>query len=397
LDIAGRNKHKSNMRAYNQKRYWKIFILCAAALIGGISLLYTRHLVKSLAQQEDKKIKLWANATKQLIKSEGDINFLLNIIEDNETIPTILVDDEGNVVTTRNLDPKREKDTAYIASVLANMKEEHEPIRILYDEAHNRYNYLYYENSKLLNELKTYPFIQLCLIGFFAIMSYLALSSSRKAEQNQVWVGMSKETAHQLGTPISSLREWLNLLRETEKENQEEILQEVDYDIRRLELITERFSKIGSEPVLKAENLDLVIDHSLGYLKNRISSKVIFELNIGKPGNWAMVNIPLFDWVLENICKNAVDAMEGKGKLSISINHDHEHVFVDISDTGKGIPKSKFKTIFKPGFTTKKRGWGLGLSLVKRIVHEYHKGQIYVRHSEPGKGTTFRIVLKSIN
>ncbi|GAB1449069.1 HAMP domain-containing sensor histidine kinase [Bacteroidota bacterium] len=385
------------MRAYNQKRYWKIFILCAAALIGGISLLYTRHLVKSLAQQEDKKIKLWANATKQLIKSEGDINFLLNIIEDNETIPTILVDDEGNVVTTRNLDPKREKDTAYIASVLANMKEEHEPIRILYDEAHNRYNYLYYENSKLLNELKTYPFIQLCLIGFFAIMSYLALSSSRKAEQNQVWVGMSKETAHQLGTPISSLREWLNLLRETEKENQEEILQEVDYDIRRLELITERFSKIGSEPVLKAENLDLVIDHSLGYLKNRISSKVIFELNIGKPGNWAMVNIPLFDWVLENICKNAVDAMEGKGKLSISINHDHEHVFVDISDTGKGIPKSKFKTIFKPGFTTKKRGWGLGLSLVKRIVHEYHKGQIYVRHSEPGKGTTFRIVLKSIN
>ena len=208
---------------------------------------------------------------------------------------------------------------------------------------------------------------------------------------------MSKETAHQLGTPISSLREWLNLLRETEKENQEEILQEVDYDIRRLELITERFSKIGSEPVLKAENLDLVIDHSLGYLKNRISSKVIFELNIGKPGNWAMVNIPLFDWVLENICKNAVDAMEGKGKLSISINHDHEHVFVDISDTGKGIPKSKFKTIFKPGFTTKKRGWGLGLSLVKRIVHEYHKGQIYVRHSEPGKGTTFRIVLKSIN
>lgn len=385
------------MRAYNQKRYWKIFILCAAALIGGISLLYTRHLVKSLAQQEDKKIKLWANATKQLIKSEGDINFLLNIIEDNETIPTILVDDEGNVVTTRNLDPKREKDTAYIASVLANMKEEHEPIRILYDEANNRYNYLYYENSKLLNELKTYPFIQLCLIGFFAIMSYLALSSSRKAEQNQVWVGMSKETAHQLGTPISSLREWLNLLRETEKENQEEILQEVDYDIRRLELITERFSKIGSEPVLKAENLDLVIDHSLGYLKNRISSKVIFELNIGKPGNWAMVNIPLFDWVLENICKNAVDAMEGKGKLSISINHDHEHVFVDISDTGKGIPKSKFKTIFKPGFTTKKRGWGLGLSLVKRIVHEYHKGQIYVRHSEPGKGTTFRIVLKSIN
>ncbi|MFY8020210.1 MAG: sensor histidine kinase [Bacteroidia bacterium] len=385
------------MRAYNQKRYWKFIIIAAAALIGGISLLYTRTLVKSLAFQEDKKIKLWANATKQLIKAEGDINFLLNIIEDNETIPTILVDDEGNIVTTRNLDPKREKDTSYINHTLEIMKNEHEPIKILYDEENKRYNYLYYENSKLLNELKTYPFIQLALIAFFALMSYFALSSSRKAEQNQVWVGMSKETAHQLGTPISSLREWLNIIRETEKENQEEILQEIDYDIKRLELITERFSKIGSEPVLKAENLDLVIAKSIGYLKNRISSKVQFDINIGKPGNWAQINVPLFDWVIENLCKNAVDAMEGSGSLNIQINHDEEFVYIDISDTGKGVPRSKFKTIFKPGYTTKKRGWGLGLSLVKRIVHEYHKGQIYVRHSEPGKGTTFRIILKSIN
>jgi K+-sensing histidine kinase KdpD len=385
------------MRAYDQKRYWKFIIIAAAALIGGISLLYTRSLVKSLAVQEDNKIKLWANATKQLIKAEGDINFLLNIIEDNETIPTILVDDEGNIVTTRNLDPAREKDTVYINQTLEIMKNEHVPIKILYDEENKRYNYLYYENSKLLNELKTYPFIQLALIGFFALMSYFALSSSRKAEQNQVWVGMSKETAHQLGTPISSLREWLNLIRETEKENQEEILQEFDYDIKRLELITERFSKIGSEPVLKAENLDLVIEKSIGYLKNRISSKVNFEINIGKPGNWANINIPLFDWVVENLCKNAVDAMEGTGFLNIQINHDAEFVYIDITDTGKGVPRSKFKTIFKPGYTTKKRGWGLGLSLVKRIIHEYHKGQIYVRHSEPGKGTTFRIVLKSIN
>ncbi|MFY8109264.1 MAG: sensor histidine kinase [Bacteroidia bacterium] len=385
------------MRAYDQKRYWKFIIIAAAALIGGISLLYTRSLVKSLAVQEDNKIKLWANATKQLIKAEGDINFLLNIIEDNETIPTILVDDEGNIVTTRNLDPTREKDTAYINSTLEIMKNEHVPIKILYDEENKRYNYLYYENSKLLNELKTYPFIQLALIAFFALMSYFALSSSRKAEQNQVWVGMSKETAHQLGTPISSLREWLNLIRETDKDQQEEILQEFDYDIKRLELITERFSKIGSEPVLKGENLDLVVEKSISYLKNRISSKVKFEINIGKPGNWAQINIPLFDWVIENLCKNAVDAMEGTGFLNIQINHDAEFVYIDITDTGKGVPRSKFKTIFKPGYTTKKRGWGLGLSLVKRIIHEYHKGQIYVRHSEPGKGTTFRIVLKSIN
>ncbi len=385
------------MRAYDQKRYWKFIIIAAAALIGGISLLYTRSLVKSLAVQEDNKIKLWANATKQLIKAEGDINFLLNIIEDNETIPTILVDDEGNIVTTRNLDSAREKDTAYINSTLEIMKNEHVPIKILYDEENKRYNYLYYENSKLLNELKTYPFIQLALIAFFALMSYFALSSSRKAEQNQVWVGMSKETAHQLGTPISSLREWLNLIRETDKDQQEEILQEFDYDIKRLELITERFSKIGSEPVLKGENLDLVVEKSISYLKNRISSKVKFEINIGKPGNWAQINIPLFDWVIENLCKNAVDAMEGTGFLNIQINHDAEFVYIDITDTGKGVPRSKFKTIFKPGYTTKKRGWGLGLSLVKRIIHEYHKGQIYVRHSEPGKGTTFRIVLKSIN
>jgi signal transduction histidine kinase len=224
-------------------------------------------------------------------------------------------------------------------------------------------------------------------------MSYFALSSSRRAEQNQVWVGMSKETAHQLGTPISSLREWHNLLKETEKDQQEEILKEVDYDIQRLELITERFSKIGSEPILKAENLDLVIEKAIGYLKNRVSSKVNFTVEIGQPNNWANINIPLFDWVIENLCKNAIDAMDGNGNLRIVLNHDTEKVYIDITDTGKGIPRGKFKTVFKPGFTTKKRGWGLGLSLTKRIVKEYHKGQIYVRHSELGKGTTFRIVL----
>jgi signal transduction histidine kinase len=224
-------------------------------------------------------------------------------------------------------------------------------------------------------------------------MSYLALSSSRRAEQNQVWVGMSKETAHQLGTPISSLREWHNLLRETDKEQQEEILKEVDYDLKRLELITERFSKIGSEPILKAENLDLIVEKSVSYLRNRISSQVDFAFEIGKPGNWAKINIPLFEWVIENVCKNAVDAMDGKGKLTVVLNHDETHVYIDISDTGKGIPRNKFKTVFKPGYTTKKRGWGLGLSLVKRIIEQYHKGQIYVRFSEPGKGSTFRIIL----
>lgn len=383
------------MQAYERKRLWKIILLMAAMAIGGFSLWYTRSMVKELAAQENKKIKLWANATRQLglIENNMDINFLLDIIKDNETIPTILVDDNGKIVATRNLDSLQLADSAYLYQTLQEMKEEHEPIKIIYDETNNRFNDLYYKNSTILNDLKTYPFIQLGLISFFAIMSYLALSSSRRAEQNQVWVGMSKETAHQLGTPISSLREWHNLLQETEKEDQEEILKEVDYDIKRLELITERFSKIGSAPILKEENLDLVIEKSISYLKNRISSQVNFEVNVNQPGNWAKINVPLFEWVIENLCKNAVDAMDGKGSLSILINHDETNVYIDIKDTGKGIPRGKFKTVFKPGFTTKKRGWGLGLSLVKRIVEQYHNGQIYVRYSELGKGTTFRITL----
>ncbi len=383
------------MQAYERKRLWKIILLIAAMAIGGFSLWYTRSMVKELAAQEDKKIKLWANATHQLglIENNMDINFLLDIIKDNETIPTILVDDNGKIVATRNLDSLQLSDSTYLYQTLQEMKEEHEPIKIIYDESNNRFNNLYYKNSTILNDLKTYPFIQLGLISFFAIMSYLALSSSRRAEQNQVWVGMSKETAHQLGTPISSLREWHNLLQETEKENQEEILKEVDYDIKRLELITERFSKIGSAPILKEENLDLIIENSISYLKNRISSQVNFEVNVNQPGNWAKINVPLFEWVIENLCKNAVDAMDGKGSLSILISHDETNVYIDIKDTGKGIPRGKFKTVFKPGFTTKKRGWGLGLSLVKRIVEQYHNGQIYVRYSELGKGTTFRITL----
>jgi signal transduction histidine kinase len=382
------------MYTYENKIWWKRFFFIAALLIGAFSLWYTDSLVKVLASEEDKKIKLWANATRLLIKGEGDINFLLDIAKDNTTIPIILIDDKGNINATKNLDSTHVSDTAYLMEQLEIMKEQHEPIKIPYDETNNRFNYLYYKNSFILSQLKSYPIIQLTLIAFFALLSYFTLSASRRAEQNQVWVGMSKETAHQLGTPISSLKEWINLLRETEKENQEELLVELDNDVRRLELITERFSKIGSDPVLKPENLDLVIENSLLYLNARTSSKVDLIVSILKPGNWANINIPLFDWVIENLCKNAIDAMEGKGKIVVQLNHDEKHVYIDITDNGKGIPKSKFKTVFKPGFTTKKRGWGLGLSLVKRIVESYHNGTIYVRHSELGKGTTFRIVLQ---
>jgi len=389
-------KNKKMPTPYERKRIWKLLLLIAAMAIGGFSLWYTNKLVKALALEEEKKIMLWANATKQLINSEGDINFLLDIIKDNQTIPTILVDDNGNIVTHRNLDTTNINDSSYLAHELEMMKAEHEPIKITYDEVNKRYNYLYYKNSTILVSLKRYPFIQLALIAFFAIMSYLALSSSRKAEQNQVWVGMSKETAHQLGTPISSLKEWLNLLKETDNSNKEQVLGEISSDLQRLELITERFSKIGSEPVLTKENIDLVIEKSVAYLQRRVSSKVSIKINISTPGNYAKINIPLFDWVMENLCKNAVDAMNGNGTININIHHNSNDVFIDITDTGKGIPRSKFKTVFKPGYTTKKRGWGLGLSLVKRIIHNYHKGKIFVKHSEPNKGTTFRIILQAV-
>jgi signal transduction histidine kinase len=381
------------MRLYEQKKWWKRSLAVIALCIGIFSIWYTTKLVKQLSIEEEKKIKLWANATQSMAKGEGNLDFLLDIVTGNETIPIILTDGNNKIISYRNIDSIKAKDAAYLNDQLLEMKSQHEPIKIVYDTDNDFYNLLFYKNSIILTQLKAYPAIQLALIGFFAIMSYLALSSSRRAEQNQVWVGMSKETAHQLGTPISSLNEWINLLRETPKEEQAYLLDELQNDTKRLELITERFSKIGSEPVLKEENMDLVVEKSMQYMKTRVSSLVNIHINIAKPGNWAKINVPLFDWVLENLCKNAIDAMNGKGELNINISQDAKFVYIDIHDTGKGIPKSKFNTVFKPGFTTKKRGWGLGLSLVKRIVEGYHKGKIFVRNSEAGKGTTFRIML----
>ncbi len=383
------------MKLYEQKKWWKRALALIAICIGTFSIWYTSKLVKQLASEEEKKIKLWANATRLMAKSDGNIDFMLDIVKDNETIPIILTDKNNRIIDSRNYDSTFIKDTLFLNEELIEMRNQHEPIKITYDEENGLYNLLYYKNSTVLTQLKAYPLIQLGLIGFFAIMSYLALSSSRRAEQNQVWVGMSKETAHQLGTPISSLNEWINLLRETPKEEQAYLLDELQNDTKRLELITERFSKIGSEPILKEENMDLVIENSMQYLRTRVSSLVNIQINVNQPGNWAKINIPLFDWVLENLCKNAIDAMEGKGSLNINISKDAKFVYIDIRDTGKGIPKSKFATVFKPGFTTKKRGRGLGLSLVKRIIEGYHKGKIFVRTSEMGKGTTFRIMLHS--
>ena len=383
------------MILYTQKLWWKRILFLTAVCIGIISLWYTNRLVQKLAHEEEKKVLLWANATKALLRSEGDFNFLLDIIKDNETIPTILVDDKGKYISSRNLDSIKSTDEKYIAEQLQIMIAQHEPIKILYDEKNHHYNYLYYKNSIILTQLKRYPYYQLSIIAIFILISYFAFSASRKSEQNQVWVGMSKETAHQLGTPISSLSAWINLIRETEKAAQEELLTELENDVRRLERITERFSKIGSAPDLKSENIGEVLSNSIAYLKPRVSEKVVFELINDDPETTGLMNIPLFEWVVENLCKNAIDAMTGEGKIVMKIMSEAEKVIIDISDTGKGMASSKFKTVFKPGFTTKKRGWGLGLSLAKRIIEEYHKGKIFVKESTPDKGTTFRIVLNA--
>jgi K+-sensing histidine kinase KdpD len=384
------------MRVYEQKLRWKRLLFLVAIGIGALSLWYTNKLVNKLASEEEKKVLLWANATKQLINANEntDINFLLDIIKDNTTIPVILVDNDSNIIANRNLDSTKVDDPKYLKKQLGVMKEEHEPIKILYDEANKKYNYLYYRNSLILTQLKQYPYYQLSVIALFVIVAYLAFSYSRKSEQNQVWVGMSKETAHQLGTPISSLNGWINLLRDTDETGKEEILLEFEKDVKRLELITERFSKIGSAPVLQAENIHEVMTRAIDYLKHRTSSQVSYSIHANDPDALAMVNVPLFDWVVENICKNAIDAMSGSGSITVNISTEADKVYIDIQDTGKGIPPSKRKTVFKPGYTTKKRGWGLGLSLAKRIIEDYHNGKVFVKDSIVDKGTTFRIVLR---
>ena len=365
-----------------------------ALLIGLGSLYYTNQLVKKLSSEEKKKVELWAEATRQIsdINAEpGDISFALSVLTDNTTVPVILTDEKRQVISTRNLDSVRVEDVNYLKSELEEMISQHEPIEIVF--ATDQRNFIYYKDSYLLTQLRYYPFFQLAVIALFLLVSYIAFSTSRKAEQNQVWVGMAKETAHQLGTPLSSLMAWLEYLKS--KPQPEEHLPEIEKDIIRLNTITERFSKIGAAPALKKENLTLVIDNSIDYIRTRASSRVSFKLENGQNYDVeAPLNVPLFEWVLENLFKNAIDAMTGEGSITIRITDQHQFVYLDITDTGKGIPKSKYKTVFKPGYTSKNRGWGLGLSLSKRIVEEYHGGQIFVKSSEPHKGTTFRIVLR---
>jgi len=341
----------------------------------------------------------------------SDDNDFLNYVfavRDSSIVPAIVTDDRGDIQLLRGLDTtktyiklaaegntKVKYDPGYFETQLAEMKKQHEPIKLT---VLNQQWYVYYKDSYLLTQLKFFPYIQLSLIAIFLLMAYTAFSSSRKSEQDQVWVGLAKETAHQLGTPISSLMAWIELMKERFNAEDDPLIGEMANDVHRLEIVAERFSKIGSRPQLEEHNVYDVVKEFVDYFRVRVSKNIGFELT-GNTHLGAGINIPLFDWVLENLLKNAVNAIEGKGniKVDISGNKTKRQVFIDISDTGKGVPRSKFDTIFQPGYTTRKRGWGLGLSLTRRIVENYHNGQVFVRESEVGKGTTFRIILKNIS
>lgn len=497
------------MNIYARKQRWKLGLAAAAFVIVLVSFWYTNNLVKKISADEALKAKSWAKAVqskaqlirftnhlfgeikreerkkaelvaeafKQLnqLENSSDINFVLKVLQENTTVPVILINDNGEM-TSRNLDSIKSRDTAYLRRELNIMKAMYEPVVINYYKKFNSYlyykdskvfsdiqivfddlirsfedavntadvrviftdqskrrvisysqkidtseinspaklhetlkqlasenqpipidlgegrtSYIFYGESELLTKLRYYPYVQFGVIGLFLMIAYILFSTARKAEQDQVWVGMSKETAHQLGTPLSSLVAWNEHLITLGVD--ENIVKEMQQDVKRLSTITDRFSKIGSQPTLAPENINSILHESVDYLKNRTSRNVAYLLELPEEQLQANVSKPLFEWVIENLCKNAVDAMEGKGTIKVSLKEIPEGLIIDISDTGKGIPKSKFKTVFEPGYTTKNRGWGLGLSLCKRIIEAYHKGNIYVLKSEAGKGTTFRIEL----
>jgi signal transduction histidine kinase len=383
------------LNSYQVKYYLKVSLLILAIGIAFFTLWYTNELVNQLAQEEEQKIKTWANATRLLASPEyeGDVDFLLNVVQQNNTIPVILTDQDGQVTAYRNLDSTKQWNDRAFAETIALMKEHNEPIEIEFLKGQKLI--IYYENSFILDKLLYFPFVQLAAIAIFLLLSYASFNYSRRSEQNRVWVGMSKETAHQLGTPISSLMAWVDLLEESPDSLNAEIISELRQDMGRLNMITERFSKIGSKPELKSYDMRECLMETVQYLQKRTSSKVNFDYSNCQENIKASINRPLLAWVIENLSKNAIDAMKGEGEIRYEMYKSGNKLLLDISDTGSGIPKNRWKTIFKPGFTTKRRGWGLGLALVKRIIVDYHQGKIFVKDSQMGIGTTFRIILKS--
>ena len=380
-------------------RQVKIFLVVAAILIAVASLLVSRSLTHDLAEQEKSKMQVWAEAMKSLSAADEntDLSLVLKVLDENHTIPVVVLNNEGVVTEYRNIEIKARnaKDSiAFVTSYGQQMKASGQVIRIsLSNKKHHDYIDVCYDDSLMLKRIAVYPYVQLGVVLLFVIVAIFALLTSKRAEQNKVWVGLSKETAHQLGTPISSLMAWSTILKETYPDD--ELLPEMDKDVKRLQLIADRFSKIGSIPEPVPSCLNDVLIHVVDYMDRRTSKKIEMKTELPNEDVIINMNASLFEWVIENLCKNAVDAMGGKlGSITLRLEETDKRAIVEVSDTGKGIKKKDISNVFRPGFTTKKRGWGLGLSLAKRIVEEYHHGKIYVKNSEIGKGTTFRIELR---
>lgn len=361
-------------------------IVIVALLIVLASVLYTNHLASQLRNEEQNRVEIWADATRRLITADDteDLSFYLSIIEANTTIPVYMVDSAGRILDTRN-----------VKKPVDDPRELNGPIELRISD--DIVQYIYYDESTLLTRLKFFPYIEFGIIFLFVLIAVVTLFTAQRSEQDRVWVGLSKETAHQLGTPISSLNAWQELLQT--KYPEDELIPEMQRDLERLQVIAERFSKVGSEPELKPAELNTVVEQTVAYMRTRVSNKVTINMVhcafTGVLGSTIVnLNSPLFSWVLENLIKNALDAMEGKGTITIAMEREDENIYLDITDTGHGIDRRMFRAIFQPGYTSKKRGWGLGLSLSKRIIEDYHGGKLFVKSSEIGVGTTFRIVLK---
>jgi signal transduction histidine kinase len=382
---------------FQQILNWRTALAAIAICIVTGTIFYSQYLARKIADEEKQKVEKWIEAGKFIITSppDADTRLASMIITENTSIPIIETNENDSITSYVNVDSaKAIDDPGYLPRKLKSLKSINKPIEYKDSQDSTKVNRYYYGHTLLLNEVRYYPIIQLLIVSLFIVVTLMALRSSYRSVQNQVWAGMAKETAHQLGTPVSSLEGWVEMMKE-KPGSTDQIVQELEKDVSRLRLVSDRFGKIGSTPQL--EELDLVkqISSMVDYIRKRAPGKVVFSVNTHEAAAiYAKVSAPLFDWVIENLLKNALDAMEGKGNINIDIQDKPASVTIDVSDTGKGISKQNISRVFKPGFTTKRRGWGLGLSLSRRIIQQYHQGEIFVKQSEPGKGTTFRIVLK---
>lgn len=395
---------------YDIRRYGKIAFLITAAAVVAVFLYFSDSLIRDLTQAERERMQIWADATREIVaattlpdenSTAPDIDFLLSIIQSNTTIPVLLTDDDGNILQHRNFIlpvpddslsfglPSDPRNIEFLNQKLDKLRHSNNVIEI--EIAPGTAQYLYYEDSTLLRRMSVFPYIQLLVMLAFIAVVYFAVLSTKKAEQNKVWAGLSKETAHQLGTPISSLMAWMELLPDMGVDA--DTVREMNKDVNRLSTIASRFSKIGSQPRMTEEDLNSVVTEAVAYMSSRVSPHISLTYSPAPASLNVMVCPPLLEWVIENLIKNAVDAMDGNGSITVRTGSSASGSFIEVSDTGKGIPRKNHKNVFNPGFTTKKRGWGLGLTLAKRIVEEYHRGRIYVKESTPGQGTTFRIDL----